>query len=54
MSGLPTDGSLIYATLSGTTDGTNYTVQDTALYAAYSITAVMIVPIPGSTFAPAP
>ncbi len=50
VSGLPTDGSLIYATLKGSTDGTTYTVEDTALYAANSVTNVMIDPIPGSTF----
>ena len=50
ISGLPTNGSLIYATLSGTTDGSTYTVQDTAVYAAYSVTGVMINPIPGSAF----
>ncbi len=50
ISNIPTDGSLVYATLLGSTDGINYTVQDTALYAAYSISAVMINPIPGTTF----
>jgi len=47
---LPTDGSYIYATLLGSTDGTNYTQQDTALYVAYSVQAVMISPMPGTTF----
>ena len=51
VNGLPTDGSYIYATLLGSTDGSTYTVEDTALYAAYSITAVMMSPAPGSTFA---
>jgi len=46
---LPTDGSLIYATLNGSTDGINYTLQDSGLYAAYSVTAVMISPIPETT-----
>ena len=50
VNGLPTDGSYIYATLVGTTDGTTYTVQDTATYSAYSVIAVMVSPTPGSTF----
>jgi hypothetical protein len=50
VNGLPTDGSLIYATLTSSPDGSTYTVQDTALYAANSVTNVMINPIPGSTF----
>ena len=48
--GLPTDGSYIYATLLGSTDGTNYTQQDTALYVANSPIAVMISPLPNTTF----
>src|SRR5664280_1783750 len=50
ISGLPTNGSQIYATLSGTVDGTTYTVQDTAIYIAYTIQGVITTPTPGSTF----
>ena len=50
INGLPTDGSYIYATLLGSTDGTNYTVQDTTLYVANFPTAVMISPLPNTTF----
>ena len=49
INGLPTDGSYIYATLLGSTDGVNYTVEDTATYNAYSLLAVMVTPAPGST-----
>ena len=51
VNGLPTDGSYIYATLLGSTDGTNYTTQDSGLYVAFSQIAVMISPMPGTTFA---
>src|SRR5664280_317388 len=50
ISGLPTNRSQIYATLSGTVDGTTYTVQDTAIYIAYTIQGVITTPTPGSTF----
>jgi MBG domain (YGX type) len=50
VNGLPTDGSYIFATLSGTVDGTNYTVQDTGLYVAYGPIAVMMNPIAGASF----
>jgi hypothetical protein len=50
VNGLPTNGSYIYATLNGSTDGTNYTPQDSGLYVAYSPIAVMINPLPNSTF----
>ena len=50
IAGLPTDGSTIYATLSGSVDGTTFTVQDTAIYIAYTVKGVMITPTPGSTF----
>ena len=50
VSGLPTDGSYIYATLKGSTDGTNYTVQDTAVYVGKYPIAVMIVPLPNTSF----
>src|SRR5664280_2883937 len=50
ISGLPTNGSQIYATLSGTVDSLTYTVQDTAIYIAYTIHGVITTPTPGSTF----
>ncbi|HUK73868.1 MAG TPA: MBG domain-containing protein [Candidatus Bathyarchaeia archaeon] len=50
VNGLPTDGSYIYATLLGSTDGTSYTQQDTALYVANSPIAVIISPLPNTTF----
>ena len=50
VNGLPTDGSYVYATLLGSTDGTNYTIQDTAVYVANGPIAVMINPLPNTTF----
>ena len=50
VSGLPTNGSTIYATLGGSVDGTTYTVQDTGTYIAYSPIAVMVTPPPNSAF----
>ncbi len=47
---LPTDGTYIYATLEGSTDGVNYTVEDTGTYVAYTQIGVMISPAPNSTF----
>ncbi len=46
---LPTDGSYVYATLLGSTDGVNYSQQNTATYVAYTLIAVMTSPAPNST-----
>ena len=47
---LPTNGSYVYATLNGSTDGMNYTLQDSGTYVAYTAIGVMTTPAPGSQF----
>jgi len=47
---LPMNGSYVYATLEGSTDGVNYTVEDTGTYVAYTLIGAMISPMPSSTF----